>query len=248
MEDIMTTATREKHVHRITGISNSLESTEFLVYHYFQRDLIAAIQQYAKGKLLDIGCGNKPYASVVNQFVNSYVGCDIVQSSNNSVDVICEATNIPLPGDSFDTVLSTQTIEHVEDHQQLVNEAYRLIDDGGYFILSGPMYWPLHEEPYDFFRFTKHGFTYILNKAGFQVVEIKSNGGKWALCGQVIMQTLFPEIRKSKRIKWRLLRFVFNLAGGVKGINKFFLKMDDGAKNEVSTLNYVVVARKIISK
>jgi SAM-dependent methyltransferase len=240
----MMTKAREKNVDRISGISNSLSSPEFLVYHYFQNDLIDSINKYAGGKLLDIGCGNKPYASVVNQKVESYTGCDIVQSSNNCVDVICEATSIPLINDSFDTVLSTQTIEHVEDHQQLVNEAFRLLKDGGYFILSGPMYWPLHEEPYDFFRFTKHGFSYILNKAGFDVVEIKSNGGKWALCGQVIMQTLFPEIRRSKRMKWRILRMFFNLAGGVKGLNKFFLRMDNGSKNEVTTLNYVVVAKK----
>ncbi len=235
---------RALNVNRIAEVSNDLDNPEFLVYHFYQSDLAACINQYATGNLLDIGCGNKPYANLILPKVKAYKGCDIVQSSSNCVDLICEATNIPLPNQSFDTIFSTQTIEHVEDHQQLVNEAYRLLKQDGYFILSGPMYWPLHEEPYDFFRFTKHGFAYILKKAGFEVIEIKSNGGKWALCGQVILQTIFPEITRSKRLKWKVMRILFKAVGGVRGINKFFLKMDEGAKNESSTLNYVVVARK----
>lgn len=235
---------RVKEVKRISGISNSMDSTEFLVYHFFQKDLIESVRKYARGKLIDIGCGNKPYAAIINETSDSYTGCDIVQSSNNCVDVICEATSVPLPSESFDTVVSTQTIEHVEDHQGLVNEAYRLLKYGGHFILSGPLYWPLHEEPYDFFRFTKYGFKHILEKAGFTVVEVKSNGGKWALCGQVLMHTLFPEIKKGKRFKWKVLRFFFNTVGGVKGVNRFFLKMDEGIKDEKNTMNYVVIAEK----
>lgn len=239
---------RDKDIQRISGLINSIDSKEFLVYHFFQNDLIECLNKYAIGKLIDIGCGNKPYASIINNKVDKYLGCDIVQSSDNCVDLICEATSIPLPSESFDTVLSTQTIEHVANYQDLVNEAYRLLKNDGYFIVSGPMYWPLHEEPYDFFRFTKHGFKFILNQAGFEVIETKSNGGKWALCGQVILHTLFPEIQKSKRFKWRILRTIFKSLGGIRGINNFFLKMDLGARNEISTMNYVIVAKKLSSE
>jgi adenine/guanine phosphoribosyltransferase-like PRPP-binding protein len=104
--------------------------------------------------------------------------------------VIAPANQIPLDANQFDTAFSTQTIEHVGDCQGLVNEAFRLLKPGGYFIVSGPMYWPLHEEPYDFYRFTKHGFKHLFDQAGFQTVEIIPNGGKWALLGQVIFHTL----------------------------------------------------------
>jgi len=50
-------------------------------------------------------------------------------------------------------------------------------------ILSAPIVWEHHELPYDFFRFTRYGMQYIFEKAGFEIVEIKANGGKWANAG-----------------------------------------------------------------
>ena len=146
----------------------------YLVYKNLIRDLNKAVYKYAKGKVIDIGCGNKPYENIFKGKIDEYIGCDVMQSDLKKVDIICEANNIPLKSLSFDTAFSTQTIEHVADHQGLANEAFRLLKPGGYFIVSGPLYWPLHEEPYDFFRFTKHGFTYVFEKAGFEVTEINS--------------------------------------------------------------------------
>lgn len=123
---------------RLTNTKISKSDPNYLHYKYFQRDLFAAIHQYAKGSLLDIGCGNKPYEPVFGNQISKYVGCDIIQSHLHKVDILCEANNIPLESSSFDTLFSTQTIEHVEDHQGLVNEAFRLVKPSGYFIVSGP--------------------------------------------------------------------------------------------------------------
>ncbi|MBP9098505.1 MAG: class I SAM-dependent methyltransferase [Ferruginibacter sp.] len=224
------TSAREENLDRFSNLNLSKNDINFLVYHYLIQDLRYAIAKYAKGDVFDIGCGNKPYAELFLSNVNSYKGCDVVQSSKNCVDVICEATNIPVGSSSFDTVISTQTIEHVADHRMLVAEAYRLLKPGGYFIVSGPMYWPLHEEPYDYFRFTKHGFKYVLNGAGFEVTEILSNGGKWALLGQAILITL-----PNWMIKPKLVRRL---------INSFFMFVDKKNYDEVSTMNYVIVAKK----
>jgi SAM-dependent methyltransferase len=114
----------------------------YLVYIPLFKALNFAVENYAKGNLLDIGCGNKPYKKMLEGKIDKYIGCDIIQSSENEVDVLCLANKIPLDDASFDTVFSTQTIEHVEDHQGLVIEAYRLMKPGGHFILSGPLYWP----------------------------------------------------------------------------------------------------------
>ncbi len=202
----------------------------YLEHHFFHESLRYAIQKYAKGNLIDIGCGNKPYESLLIEKIDTYIGCDIVQSSENKVDVIAPANQIPLDANQFDTAFSTQTIEHVGDCQGLVNEAFRLLKPGGYFIVSGPMYWPLHEEPYDFYRFTKHGFKHLFDQAGFQTVEIIPNGGKWALLGQVIFHTL-PS--------WILLPKIFKII-----INKFFAWIDKKYFDPVNTMNYVAIAQK----
>jgi hypothetical protein len=50
----------------------------------------------------------------------------------------------------------------------------------GRFDSDWPFYWPLHEIPYDFYRFSKYGFENLLKKAGFQEIAIIANGGTWA--------------------------------------------------------------------
>ena len=217
----------------------------YLHYKPYHDDLFKAFKAYAKGRLLDIGCGNKPYEQVLLPLVAAYIGCDISQSGAERVDLLCPANNIPVENDSFDTVISTQTIEHVEDHQGLVNEAYRVLNKNGYFILSGPQYWPLHEEPYDFFRFTKYGFTYILEKAGFQIISIDSNGGKWSVAGQALIHALFPAVYSIKGFKGKVIKAIFNLFGGIKAINRFFYYMDNKLPDHKNTMNYVIVAQKL---
>lgn len=235
---------RAENLARLENVEEiNISNTNYLVYLSFHRDLYKAIQTYATGKLLDIGCGNKPYESWTKGRVLEYIGCDIIQSSSNKVDVLCKANNISLESNSFNTVLSTQVIEHVEDHQGLVNEAYRLLKKDGYFILSGPMYWNLHEEPYDFFRFTKHGFKYILEKAGFEVCEIVSNGGAWATLGQVINHTFEFRNPNAHKIA-RGIKYLFRKFRLFVLVNRVFSYLDAKDLNTINTMNYVVVARK----
>src|SRR5258708_786347 len=144
---------RQEKLDRQSTFRVTARNRHYLHLKYLVRDLQYAGEKYANGRLIDIGCGNKPYKAFMKN-VTEYIGCDIVQSNLECVDVLCEANNIPLPSESFDTAFSTQTIEHVADHNGLISEAFRLLKKGGYFIVSGPMTWPLHEEPYDFFRFT----------------------------------------------------------------------------------------------
>ncbi|TWR25185.1 class I SAM-dependent methyltransferase [Mucilaginibacter pallidiroseus] len=236
---------RQQNLQRLNNSEVSNRHSNYLHYVSYHRELFKAIKIFATGRLLDIGCGNKPYQDIINLNISEYVGCDIIQSSDNLVDIICKANEIPVFNNTFDTVISTQTIEHVEDHQGLVNEAFRVLKLGGHFILSGPMYWPLHEEPYDFFRFTKHGLKYIVEKAGFEVIEINANGGKWSVAGQAFLHALYPQVYGIKGLKGKFIRACIKLIGGIKSINRFFLYLDNKYCDEANTMNYVLVAKKI---
>jgi len=233
---------RLENLQRLSNIELDVNNSHYLHYISYHKELKEAIKTFATGRVLDIGCGNKPYESLFQDSTSDYVGCDVIQSNLNKVDVLAPANNIPLKDESFDTVFSTQVIEHVEDHQGLVNEAFRLLKPEGYFILSGPFCWPLHEEPYDFFRFTKHGFKYILEKSGFEVIEIKANGGMWANAGLSLIHAL--DVTRAKTFKMRVLISLYHRLKIKKKINKVFSKMDNSHYNEFNTINYVVIARK----
>ncbi len=233
---------RSENLGRLSNTEIGKSNPYYLHYKSFHRDLKYAIKKYSKGNLIDIGCGNKPYEKEFEGLIDKYVGCDIIQSNLNKVDVLCSANNIPLQGESFQTVISTQTIEHVEDHQGLVNEAYRLLEKNGYFILSGPLYWPLHEEPYDFFRFTRYGFKYILEKAGFEVVEILSNGGVWATAGQAIIHAI--QNSNSKNFFGRIMLSMYYRFKLIYLLNYIFGWLDGKKENSINPMNYVIIAKK----
>ncbi|KAA9034603.1 class I SAM-dependent methyltransferase [Ginsengibacter hankyongi] len=236
---------RTENLRRLENLKLTKFNFYYLHYKSFYKELALAINKYATGKVLDIGCGNKPYEKLFGQKITDYIGCDIVQSNSRKVDILCQGNSIPLASNSFDTVFSTQTIEHMEDHQGLINESFRLIKPGGYFILSGPMYWHLHEEPHDFFRFTRFGFQYILEKAGFKVEEINPNGGMWAMTGQTLIHAIINSNSKSFFI--RSSCYLFKKCRLCWFINLFFSWMDKVDYNPRNTLNYVVIGKKPIT-
>ena len=153
---------------------------------------IKAASLLASGILLDIGCGDKPYESVLRPKVKSYFGLDIpsaIPRANekkryHSIDVYASGIALPIRAEAVDTVVCFQVLEHVPEPQLLVSEASRILRPGGRLILSAPHQWQLHEEPFDFYRFTLHGLRYMVEKSGISVNYIKPQGGFWAMLGQ----------------------------------------------------------------
>ena len=237
------TTERKPGAERLARPSASINATSYLVYHYLFRDLEKAVARYAKGDVLDVGCGNKPYASWFNG-VSKYTGSDVVQSSLNKVDVICPATALAFDDGSFDTVFSTQVLEHVDDHQRAFAEINRVLKPGGYFIFSVPFTWELHEEPYDFFRFTKYGIRFLMSKFGFSEIEIIPNGGKWAALGQIRVNMIWSMFRKYPKVA--LVFKLFVKYTGIRAVlNLFYLALDTIDRDDLLTLNYVCVGQKI---
>lgn len=234
---------RHEQLNRLSNPVAKITDPYFLSYQFLFQDLQKAINTYASGDVLDIGCGNKPYYVFFRGKVSSYIGCDIIQSDQKLVDLICPATEIPLPDNCKDTVFTTQVIEHVAEHNKLLSEAFRILKPGGYIILSGPMCWEHHEEPYDFFRFTKYGFEHILKKAGFHDIEIIPNGGKWAMTGQIFLNSFRSSAEKkgTKRKFFKILYTVFRIKWLT---NVFFSWLDRIDKDYSATLNFVVIAKK----
>ena len=228
---------------RLKGITVKKKNPDYIHLYFLMRDIKDAIDKYAKKDFLDLGCGNKPYKDWYQQLTNSSTGCDAVQSSENVVDTICLASSLPYANESFDTVFSTQVLEHVFEQQQMINEAYRVLKPNGTIILTVPFTWELHEEPYDFFRVTKHGLKEMFEKAGFEIEYIKANGGKWAAMFQMMINMIYSTF-KFKTFKSKLLKIFFLELKLTWLINQLAIWIDKKYFDDSWTLNYIVVATK----
>ena len=177
------------------------------------------------------------------QHSSKQVGCDIVQSDSNKVDVICPATELAFETNTFDTAFCTQVLEHVYDHHALIREANRVLKPGGKLILTVPFCWELHEEPFDFFRITKHGLTELCEENNFRVLYIKSNGGKWSATFQMFINTVYSTFR-FKTVRSKMLKLLFIELRLTWLLNKMAVWMDKKYFDDVWTLNYILVAEK----
>lgn len=155
---------------------------------YYKNGLLLECIQHFKnlfsGKLLDLGCGNKPYSVIYNEISGESVGCDVPFSLHRkaAVEVLCYAEDMDshFSSGSFDTVLCTEVLEHTADDRKVVSNIYKVLKPGGSLLISVPFTYVMHEAPHDYRRYTYYGIRDILEKNGFEVKSAFSMGATFS--------------------------------------------------------------------
>lgn len=137
-----------------------------------------------KYDILDYGCGSKPYEYIFEGHINKYTGVDI--GENPRADHKIEPGGIlPFNDHSFDIVLSSQVLEHVEDVNQYMKECYRVLKPNGFFLLSTHGTWQYHASPHDFHRWTSIGLKKLIKAFGFRIIDFIPILGQLAVTSQL---------------------------------------------------------------
>jgi SAM-dependent methyltransferase len=183
-------------------------------YYHLIRQLNASLRRAletvalpAGAKVLDYGCSTMRYRPLFPRGVE-YLGADL--PGNSLAHVILENDGrVPQADGSFDLVLSTQVLEHVEDPALYLAECRRLLKPGGQMILSTHGTFIFHPCPYDYWRWTSDGLQKAIRDAGFEIT------GMQGLCGGIptalqLMQDLISP--RTPRLLKPVLHLIFQAA------------------------------------
>jgi len=159
----------------------SIPLHQSLIEKYHVSLVRKAIIKYSRGKVLDVGCGNKPFYPYIKNTIDQYIGLEHKDSihAKDKADILGSADDISLPDDHVDTVILTQVIEHVENPSAVFKEIKRVLKAQGILIVAWPFLYPVHEEPRDFYRYTEFGLLHLAKEAKMEVISIVPVSGFW---------------------------------------------------------------------
>jgi SAM-dependent methyltransferase len=143
-----------------------------------------AAERYGSYRVLDVGCGVKPYYPFFRHAASEYVGVDVVE--NAAADLHGSVEELPVPDASFDVVLCTQVLEHTIDPQQAVSELRRVLAPGGRVLASTHGVEVYHPSPEDHWRWTHTGLERLFRtSADWGSVTVTPVGGTTACLGKL---------------------------------------------------------------
>lgn len=201
------------------GLRASRDRREVGIGSRFIGDLQAAVYErairtYARGVLLDLGCGKVPLYELYRDYVTENICVDWAETFHKSehLDFECDLNReIPLADNLFDTILATDVLEHIANPDCFWHEAARLLKPGGNIILGVPFLYFIHEEPYDYARYSEYRLTLFCEEHGLTVVSLEPYGGA--------LEVIFDIIAKHLKFS-RLLSAVHLIVS--KAVSRFF--------------------------
>lgn len=167
------------------------------------------VSLHAKGVVLDIGCADKGVRRSLS-LADDYIGLDYPPTSRvlyrTYPDVLGDAARLPFADGAVNTVLMLDLIEHLPRPELALAEARRVLTIDGQLIITVPFAYPLHDQPYDYQRFTVHGLTVRLRDAGFVYIEVNEVADAIDAAGSSLALALAQaSINAVEARSWRIL-------------------------------------------
>lgn len=151
------------------------------------------VRQNARGRVLDIGCADRWIEPHLPEGC-LYIGLDYPATGGSLYgarpEVFADASNLPLPNASIDTVLLLEVLEHLRHPAQALSEIARVLRPGGKLLLTMPFLYPVHDAPHDYQRFTCHGLTREMEVAGLAANDPSAKLGSAETAGLLLILAL----------------------------------------------------------
>jgi len=197
---------------------------------------------------LEVGAGTSPYKDffpnrISGDVVADYKITEDIHIFYSSLNLRFDAHHLPFANDSFLSVLCTEVLEHCTNPQQVVDELHRVLKPGGTLLLTTRFMFPLHEVPYDYFRFTKYGLQML--GRGFSHISVEEE--------ETSLETLSILVhRLAKQSSWKFppMQLFWRLIAQIMESSQTLLKQEYGDGSSIRqdtgimSAGYHVVAKK----
>ena len=164
-------------------------------FYFARRELLRAVRAIApelRGRVLDVGCGSRPYENLVQ--AREYLGLELDTPENRAArkaDFFYDGRKLPFPDASFDAVICNQVLEHVFEPDEFVAEIARVLRAGGRLLLTVPFVWDEHEQPRDYGRYSSFGLSALLARNGLRVLRQEKTAGDVKALFQLVNAYLY---------------------------------------------------------
>lgn len=172
----------------------------FINPFYFSRkglyENIKSMAPNISGRILDIGCGIKPYKDLFEY--EKYDGLETDTPKTRDVkqaDYYYTGQSFPFENGVYDAVLCSQTFEHIFEPDAFLQEINRVLKKNGFLLLTVPFIWDEHEQPYDYARYSSFGISHILKKNNLKIIEHRKSVNNFAVPFQLINEYLYKKTR-----------------------------------------------------
>ena len=164
---------------------------------HFETEIEDAVAAFAasvgeRARVLDAGAGEGQYAGYFAR--QRYCGVDLAVGDQSwdysKLDTVADLSALPFRTGTFDAALHIVTIEHLREPGQALAEIGRTLKTGGRLLVAAPHEWEVHQAPHDYFRYTRYGLRYVLEKAGFEVCDLRPAGGFFRLLARRLLNGL----------------------------------------------------------
>jgi SAM-dependent methyltransferase len=168
---------------------------------HFEASIEDAAAEFASSlkpgaRVLDAGAGEGKYKKYFSK--QRYCGLDLAIGDTrwnySRLDVLGDLEHLPFPDRTFDASVNIVTLEHVREPARVLCELSRTLAPGGRLLLIAPHEWEEHQQPHDYYRYTRFGVEYLLKQAGFSDISIQPVGGFFRLLSRRLLGGLqfFP--------------------------------------------------------
>ncbi len=205
---------------------------------------ISSLAHYITGKILDVGCGKKPYQNLFQS--SQYIGLEYDTPDNRkskNADFFYDGKIFPFSNAEFDSIICNEVLEHVFNPKEFLSEMNRVLKSGGLLLMTVPFVWDEHEQPYDYARYSSFGLKHLIEENGFKIIEQRKSADDISVIFQLINVFIYKKIlgkavrpKRIKRIMIRSLCSIFNIMG--------FVLIKILPKNQDLYLDNIIIAKK----